>query len=88
MSGCLSNQGVASQRTDFRRISWGDIDLRVTIRADPGSRIVHGQNHQGRVRRMYSGRIESRKSEVAIAVYQGDNAEEADRHSHSINTLF
>jgi histidinol phosphatase-like PHP family hydrolase len=58
-------------------IPMGDIDLLEEIHFDNQTGVV-GLHHpeRTRVRRVYSAKIEGRKSGVTVAVYQGDNAEE------------
>ncbi|KAF7340606.1 hypothetical protein MSAN_02132100 [Mycena sanguinolenta] len=57
--------------SDFRMITMGDIDLRHEIRVDST-----GVGKQERVRRIYSARVEGRKENLTVAIYQGDDAEE------------
>ncbi|KAJ7809029.1 hypothetical protein B0H13DRAFT_1928141, partial [Mycena leptocephala] len=63
--------------SDFRMIPMGDIDLLEEICLDNEAGIV-GCHHpeRTRVRRMYSAKIDGRKSSVTVAMYQGDGAEE------------
>jgi hypothetical protein len=55
----------------------GDIDLLEEIHLHEETGIV-GRHHpeRTRVRRVYSAKIEGRKSGVTVAVYQGDGAGE------------
>jgi hypothetical protein len=55
----------------------GDIDLLEEIHLKKETGIV-GRHHpeRTRVRRMYSAKIDGRKSGVTVAMYQGDGAEE------------
>jgi hypothetical protein len=52
----------------------GDIDLLREIRLDNG--IADFQRDRPRVRRVYTAKIEGRKSDVTVAVYQGEGAQE------------
>jgi hypothetical protein len=58
-------------------IPMGDIDLLEEICVNNKTGVV-GRHHPGRtrVRRMYSAKIDGRKSGVTVAVYQGEGAEE------------
>ncbi len=58
-------------------IPMGDIDLLEEIRLDNEKGVV-GYHHpeRTRVRRVYSAKIDGRKSGVTVAVYQGHGAEE------------
>jgi hypothetical protein len=55
-------------------IPLGDIDLRHEIGSDFG--VVDCRRGRARVRRVYTAKIEGRKSCVTVARYQGDGAEE------------
>ncbi|KAJ7882265.1 hypothetical protein B0H13DRAFT_2539465, partial [Mycena leptocephala] len=63
--------------SDFRMIPMGDIELLEEIRVDNETDVV-GYHHpeRRRVRRVYSAKIDGRKSGVTVAMYQGDGAEE------------
>ncbi|KAJ7509113.1 hypothetical protein B0H11DRAFT_1363248 [Mycena galericulata] len=61
--------------SDFRRIPLGDVDLRHEIRMD-ASGVVHWQGARACARKMYSARVEGKQSDMTVAVYQGENAEE------------
>ncbi|KAJ7111860.1 hypothetical protein C8R44DRAFT_254419 [Mycena epipterygia] len=61
--------------SDFRRIPLGDINLQREIRLD-GSGVVERSHERAYVRRIYSAKIEGRKSNMTVALYQGDSAEE------------
>ncbi|KAJ7509085.1 hypothetical protein B0H11DRAFT_2270607 [Mycena galericulata] len=61
--------------SDFRRIPLGDVDLRHEIRIDT-SGVVHRKGAKASAKKMYSARIEGRQSDMTVAVYQGENAEE------------
>ncbi|KAJ7735495.1 hypothetical protein B0H16DRAFT_1576030, partial [Mycena metata] len=57
---------------DFRMIPIGDIDLRKELVVNKRSSIIgHGREYNC-VRRVYSAKIEGRRSKVTVAVYQGD----------------
>jgi hypothetical protein len=58
-------------------IPMGDIDLLEEIHMNNETGIV-GCHHpeRTRVRRVYSAKIDGRKSGVTVAIYQGDGAEE------------
>ncbi|KAJ6561628.1 hypothetical protein B0H19DRAFT_1259297 [Mycena capillaripes] len=58
---------------DFRMIPLGDIDLQ--SEHDTGG-VVYRQNERCSVRRVYSAKIDGRASEMTVAVYQGNGAEE------------
>ncbi|KAJ7509108.1 hypothetical protein B0H11DRAFT_1963851 [Mycena galericulata] len=61
--------------SDFKRIPLGDVDLRHEIRMD-ASGVVHREGARTSTKKMYSARIEGRQSDMTVAVYQGENAEE------------
>ncbi|KAJ7037135.1 hypothetical protein C8F04DRAFT_1393869 [Mycena alexandri] len=61
-------------------IPLGDIDLQRQIRVDEirldqNSRVISRQQH-GCVWRVYSAKVEGRKSDMTVAVYKGETAEE------------
>jgi hypothetical protein len=58
-------------------IPMGDIDLLEEIHFDNDTGVV-GPHHpeRTRVRRVYSAKIDGRKSGVTVAVYQGEGAED------------
>ncbi|KAJ7737801.1 hypothetical protein DFH07DRAFT_93195 [Mycena maculata] len=85
-SNITQNIAETDLPADFRRIPLGDIDLRQEIRLDAESGIVERQ--RGSVRRMYSARIHGSKSDMTVALYQGDNAEEEWRHAISRYSWF
>ncbi|KAJ7301649.1 hypothetical protein DFH08DRAFT_101659 [Mycena albidolilacea] len=66
----------ANPPDDFRRIPLGDVDLRREIRISSASGVVYKRPVRGPVRRVYSGKIDGRKSDMTIALYQGINAEQ------------
>jgi hypothetical protein len=53
----------------------GDIDLLREIRLN-GMGIADYQPGRPRVRRVYTAKIEGRKSDVTVAIYQGEGAQE------------
>jgi hypothetical protein len=55
-----------------RMIPLEDIDLRHEIRVDGDTGVVE----RAVVRRVYSARVEGRKSKFTVAMYQGNGAEE------------
>lgn len=59
---------------DFRMIPLGDIDLQREILLDTGA--VDRRRERPRVRRVYTAKIEGRKSDVTVAMYQGEGAQE------------
>ncbi|KAJ7111774.1 hypothetical protein C8R44DRAFT_985271 [Mycena epipterygia] len=69
--------------SDFRRIPIGDIDLQREIHLDAQTGVVERSRGRVCVRRMYSAKIEGRKSNMTVALYQGDNAEEEWREAIS-----
>jgi hypothetical protein len=61
-------------RVDFRMIPLGDIYLQHEIQVDRG--VVGRRCGQGFVRQVYSAKVEGRKSDFTVAMYQGNGAEE------------
>ncbi|KAF8209397.1 hypothetical protein K438DRAFT_230017 [Mycena galopus ATCC 62051] len=61
---------------DFRRIPWGDIDLRSEIRLASESGVATRHPQRVFVRRVYSAKIEGREAGMTVAVYEGDKAED------------
>jgi hypothetical protein len=58
-------------------IPMGDIDLLEEIHLDNETGVVgHHCPERTHARRMYSAKVDGRKSGVTVAVYQGDGAEE------------
>jgi hypothetical protein len=53
----------------------GDIDLLREIRLDITGVVDH-RRERPRVRRVYTAKIEGRKSDVTVAIYQGEGAQE------------
>jgi hypothetical protein len=74
LSRKLNNSNARA--VDFRRIPLGDVDLRREIRVSSASGVVHKRRVRGPVRRVYTGKIDGRKSDMTIALYQGINAEQ------------
>ncbi|KAJ7079675.1 hypothetical protein C8R44DRAFT_992577 [Mycena epipterygia] len=64
---------------DFRTIPLGDLDLRNEIRLEDGG-VVNRQRELHAARRIYSARIEGKNSDMTVAVYHGENAEETWKH--------
>jgi hypothetical protein len=61
-------------------IPMGDIDLLEEIHLNNETGVVgYHRPERTRVRRLYSAKIDGRKSGVTVAIYQGKGAEEA-RH--------
>ncbi|KAJ7027342.1 hypothetical protein C8F04DRAFT_1122644 [Mycena alexandri] len=64
---------------DFRMIPMGDINLQRQIRMDElrvkNSDVLFPRG-RGCMRRMYSAKVEGRKSDMTVAVYEGETAEE------------
>ncbi|KAJ6478907.1 hypothetical protein C8R45DRAFT_1006215 [Mycena sanguinolenta] len=79
-------QGAPNLPSDFRMVPLGDIDLQHEICLDQESAIVSRRSRRGSVRRMYSARIEGRKSRMTVAVYLGNSAEHDWRQDISIYT--
>ncbi|KAJ7229298.1 hypothetical protein B0H12DRAFT_231730 [Mycena haematopus] len=61
--------------SDLRMIPLGDIDLRREIRLN-NTGVVNLGPERARARRLYSAKVEGRKSTVTVAMYQGNGAEE------------
>ncbi|KAF7377042.1 hypothetical protein MSAN_00122300 [Mycena sanguinolenta] len=73
----ITNHFVApSIPSDFRMIPLADIDLRHEIRLENSTVLVDHRRKQPRVRRLYSAKVEGRKSTLTVAMYQGINAEQ------------
>ncbi|KAF7326770.1 hypothetical protein MVEN_02596000 [Mycena venus] len=83
---CTTNVTFMAQATppDFRVFSLGDIDLQHEICVDYDTGIVDLQPKRACVRRVYSARVEGKKSRVTVATYHGGGAEQIlDRHRQS-----
>ncbi|KAJ6459474.1 hypothetical protein C8R47DRAFT_1226611 [Mycena vitilis] len=61
--------------SDFRMIPLGDIDLLREIHLND-SEANRPQRERACVKRMYSAKVDGRKSRTTVALYQGDGAEE------------
>ncbi|KAJ7223407.1 hypothetical protein GGX14DRAFT_164275 [Mycena pura] len=59
---------------DFRRIPLGDLNLLCDL--DYNSGVISRRQGQCSIRRVYSARIPGCESNMTVAVYQGDNADE------------
>jgi hypothetical protein len=57
-------------------IPMGEIDLQHEIRVGNESGLVYRQPQSGHARRMYSAKVEGRRSSMTAAIYQGNGAEE------------
>ncbi|KAF7374300.1 hypothetical protein MSAN_00313200 [Mycena sanguinolenta] len=62
--------------SDFRRIPFGDIDLRSDIQVDAETGAVSRRREWQSVRRMYSARVVGHNNPMTVALYEGDHAEE------------
>ncbi|KAJ7063819.1 hypothetical protein C8F01DRAFT_1250091 [Mycena amicta] len=67
---------VGVPQADFRKIPLGDINLRRELRVDDRSVSVYRRHEHGSVHRVYSARVEGRKGDMTVAMFQGKNAEE------------
>ncbi|KAJ7107475.1 hypothetical protein C8R44DRAFT_857994 [Mycena epipterygia] len=70
------NTTVTTVPSDFRRIPWGEVDLRREIHLNNRSGVVHRQRGRAMVHRMYSAKIDGREGEMTVSVYEGETAEE------------
>ncbi|KAJ7211457.1 hypothetical protein C8J57DRAFT_309284 [Mycena rebaudengoi] len=70
------NLSVPTIPSDFRRLPMGDLDLRAEIYLDHHSSVVYRRGNQASARRMYSTRVRGIDSNMTVALYQGNNAEE------------
>lgn len=61
-------------------IALGDIDLMHEIQLGEFG-VVTRWNGGGHVRRLYSAKVHDRQSEMTVALYQGENAEEVSSFS-------
>jgi hypothetical protein len=61
---------------DFRMIALGDIDLQHEIRLNDIFGVVDRLCERSWVRRVYSAKIDGRKSGMTVAMYQGKKAKE------------
>ncbi|KAJ7679419.1 hypothetical protein DFH06DRAFT_510807 [Mycena polygramma] len=69
------NYNTLSIVSDFRTIRLGDIDLR-DLRLDTASDLAGHPGESRSTRRVYTARVEGRKSNMTVAIYQGNGAEE------------
>ncbi|KAJ6527630.1 hypothetical protein DFH09DRAFT_1186593 [Mycena vulgaris] len=81
MLGCATTNNFTftpapSVPFDFRTIPLGDIDLQREIRASNSGVVNRHYSERRSVRRVYSAKIDGRKSTVTVAIYQGDGAEQ------------
>ncbi|KAF7377023.1 hypothetical protein MSAN_00120400 [Mycena sanguinolenta] len=65
-----------SHPSDLQMIPLADIDLRHEIRLDNSTVVIDHRRKQACVRRLYSAKVEGRKSNLTVAMYQGDDAEQ------------
>ncbi|KAJ7022940.1 hypothetical protein C8F04DRAFT_1240493, partial [Mycena alexandri] len=78
----LSSGADHTPRAEFRMIPMGDIDLqRELIVSEKSGAIAHQLGRERNcVRRVYSAKLEGRSTDLTVAMYQGDGAEEDWRH--------
>jgi hypothetical protein len=62
--------------TDFRVIPLGDLNLLQEIGIHRGADVVHRKNGGNSARKMYTARVHGYKSNMTVALYQGDGAED------------
>ncbi|KAJ6561654.1 hypothetical protein B0H19DRAFT_1259317 [Mycena capillaripes] len=64
--------------SDFRMISMGNIDLQSEhkIHSDDETGVANFRSTRASFRRVYSAKIDGRTSDMTVAMYQGDGAEE------------
>jgi hypothetical protein len=72
----LLNQETYPGWKDFPIIPLGHVNLLHRIAVNSGSAVLHHGHGRTSVRRMYSAEIQGCKSKMAVALYQGDGAEE------------
>ncbi|KAJ6620021.1 hypothetical protein B0H10DRAFT_2433088 [Mycena sp. CBHHK59/15] len=65
-----------AEPSDFPMIRLGDVDLRKEIRIVQDSGVAHRHSAVNSARRMYSARLNRLLSDMTVALYQGQNAEE------------
>lgn len=68
--------GTYATAKDFEVIPLGHLDLRNEICLNSAFDTVYRKYEHGSVRKVYSAWINGCKSNMTVAVYQGDNAEE------------
>jgi hypothetical protein len=61
---------------DFRMIPLGDIDLRREIQVHSSTGVVARQREREYARRVYSAKVEDRRPNFTVVMYQGNGAEE------------
>ncbi|KAF7377025.1 hypothetical protein MSAN_00120600 [Mycena sanguinolenta] len=71
-----NNYAAPNLPSDFRMIPMGDIDLQHEIRVDNSTGVLNYHRQRAHVRRLYSAKVEGRKSTLTVAMYQGHGAEE------------
>ncbi|KAF7340631.1 hypothetical protein MSAN_02135000 [Mycena sanguinolenta] len=76
LTNITNNYAAPSLPSDFRMIPMGDIDLRHEIRVDNSTGVLNYHRQRAHVRRLYSAKVEGRKSTLTVAMYQGHGAEE------------
>ncbi|KAJ7775453.1 hypothetical protein B0H16DRAFT_1879847 [Mycena metata] len=76
--GIFNNLAAPAAPAGFRMLPMGDIDLQREVMAPTESGgVVELRREGNRVRRVYSAKVSGRNSNVTVAVYQGEGAEEA-----------
>ncbi|KAF7377026.1 hypothetical protein MSAN_00120700 [Mycena sanguinolenta] len=76
LNNITNNYAALSLPSDFRMIPMGDIDLQHEIRVDNSTGVLNYHRQRAHVRRLYSAKVEGRKSTLTVAMYQGHGAEE------------
>jgi hypothetical protein len=74
--------------TDFPVIPLGHINLLGEIGLDRGGGVVHQKNGGNSVRRMYTARVHGCRSNMTVALYQGDGAEDVGFMFSRANPVF
>ncbi|KAJ7714798.1 hypothetical protein B0H16DRAFT_513973 [Mycena metata] len=69
-------QAAPTVPPDFRMIAMGDIDLQRELTVNRESGVIESRGERKCVRRVYSAKVYRGKSDLTVAVYQGDGAEE------------
>jgi hypothetical protein len=75
----LFKNGTEYHATDYRQIPMEDINLQCEIRLNKDSGVADYRRGRRGFRRVYSAKIDLRKSSVTVAMYQGEKAEEVHR---------
>ncbi|KAJ7165909.1 hypothetical protein C8R46DRAFT_1219687 [Mycena filopes] len=70
------NNNVAPAIPDLRMIPWGDIDLQQKLLVNKETGAIGYLHERKCVRRVYSAKVDGQRSDVTVAVYQGDGAED------------